>query len=76
MLQRIRGEVLRYERVITYWPTFGPSLEGAVCASLRATTAAVSRQCGLVPLAGVSTKRSSLQMLSCGAQGLWSLLCH
>ena len=66
MLQRIRGEVLRYERVITYWPTFGPSLEGAVCASLRATTAAVSRQCGLVTLAGVSMKRSPLEMVSGG----------
>lgn len=49
MLQRINSEVQRYERVITYWPAFGPDLEGAVCASLRATTAAVSKQCGLVP---------------------------
>jgi hypothetical protein len=47
MLQRIGSEVARYERVITYWPVFGPLLEGAVCASLRETTAAVTRQCGL-----------------------------
>lgn len=55
MLQRIQAEVARYERVITYWPSFGPSLEAAVCAALRTTTAAVSRQCGLIPMIGVST---------------------
>lgn len=54
MLQRIQAEVARYERVITYWPSFGPSLEAAVCAALRTTTAAVSRQCGLIPMIGVS----------------------
>ena len=54
MLQRIQQEVTRYERVITYWPSFGPSLEAAVCAALRTTTAAVSRQCGLIPMIGVS----------------------
>lgn len=54
MLQRIQGEVARYERVISYWPSFGPSLEAAVCAALRTTTAAVSRQCGLIPMIGVS----------------------
>ena len=47
MLQRISAEVGRYERVIAYWPVFGPQLEGAVCAALRETTAAVTRQCGL-----------------------------
>ena len=47
MLSRIEAEVRRYERVITYWRVFGPQLEGAVCASLRETTAAVTRQCGL-----------------------------
>lgn len=47
MLQRIGGEVGRYERVIAYWHVFGPLLEGAVCASLRETTGAVTRQCGL-----------------------------
>ena len=55
MLQRIQAEVARYERVVTYWPSFGPSLEGAVCAALRTTTAAVSRQCGLMPVLDVST---------------------
>ena len=54
MLQRIQAEVTRYERVITYWPSFGPSLEAAVCAALRTTTAAVSRQCGLMPVLDVS----------------------
>ena len=51
MLQRIAAEVARYERVITYWPVFGPALEGAVCASLRETTASVTRQCGLAQVA-------------------------
>ena len=47
MLARIGSEVGRYERVVTYWPVFGPLLEGAVCAALREATGAVSRQCGL-----------------------------
>ena len=51
MLQRIAAEVARYERVITYWPVFGPALEGAVCVSLRETTASVTRQCGLAQVA-------------------------
>ena len=29
MLQRVSSEVNRYERVVTYWPVFGPLLEGA-----------------------------------------------
>ena len=64
MLQRIQAEVARYERVITYWPTFGPSLEAAVCAALRTTTAAVSRQCGLIPMIGVGPLAQS-SCLSC-----------
>ncbi|CAL8462927.1 g2461 [Coccomyxa elongata] len=52
MLQRIGGEVARYERVIAYWHVFGPLLEGAVCASLRETTGAVTRQCGLSQVRG------------------------
>ncbi|KAK9805114.1 hypothetical protein WJX73_010312 [Symbiochloris irregularis] len=47
MLARLDAEILRYERVIQYWPVFGPLLEGAVCAVLRESTAAVARQCGL-----------------------------
>ena len=47
MLAHIGSEVGRYERVVTYWPVFGPLLEGAVCAALREATGAVSRQCGL-----------------------------
>ena len=42
------AEVGRYERVVRYWPEFGADVEGAACAALRAATAAVSRQCGLV----------------------------
>ena len=47
MIDRLGREVQRYERVINYWPVFGPQLEGAACAALRDTTLAVSRQCGL-----------------------------
>lgn len=47
MLDRLGREVERYERVVSYWPVFAPQLEGAACAALRDTTAAVSRQCGL-----------------------------
>ena len=47
MLARLDSETQRYERVIQYWPVFGPLLEGAVCAVLRESTAAVARQCGL-----------------------------
>lgn len=47
MLHRLDAEIMRYERVIQYWPVFGPLLEGAVCAVLRDATGAVARQCGL-----------------------------
>ncbi len=65
MLQRIGGEVARYERVIAYWHVFGPLLEGAVCASLRETTGAVTRQCGLsqVTTMGVLLAAASLGLL-------------
>lgn len=77
MLQRIQAEVARYERVISYWPSFGPSLEAAVCAALRTTTAAVSRQCGLIPMIGVGCL---LPLTSCfafvGVQVSWETLKH
>jgi hypothetical protein len=56
MLQRMGGEVARYERVITYWPVFGPSLEGAVCTALRETTGAVTRQCGLAQVSATACR--------------------
>ena len=59
MLQRISAEVARYERVINYWPMFGPTLEGAVCAALRETTASVTRQCGLAQVSFTLTLRPS-----------------
>lgn len=77
MLQRIQAEVARYERVISYWPSFGPSLEAAVCAALRTTTAAVSRQCGLIPMIGVGCL---LPLISCfpfaGIQLTWDTPSH
>ena len=49
MLQNIQTEVQRYERLVNYWPVYAPMLEEAVCAVLRAATAAVTRQCGVMP---------------------------
>ncbi len=55
MLQRLNSEVNRYNRVITFWHHFGPDLEAAVCTVLRETTAAVTRQCGLVAVVSFHT---------------------
>ena len=49
MLHDIQTELQRYERVVNYWPVCAPLLEEAVCAVLRDVTAAVTRQCGLMP---------------------------
>ena len=48
MLAATEGEMSRYERIITYWPTYGPDLEKAVTGALREATMGVSRQCGLM----------------------------
>lgn len=70
MLARIGSEVGRYERVVTYWPVFGPLLEGAVCAALREATGAVSRQCGLAQV-----RRPQVgTLLSCTARGFFAPL--
>lgn len=57
MLDRLGREVDRYERVVQYWPVFGPQLEGAACAAVRDTTAAVSRQCGLTQVSREEARR-------------------
>ena len=57
MLDRLGREVDRYERVVQYWPVFGPQLEGAACAALRDTTSAVSRQCGLTQVTREEARR-------------------
>ncbi|KAK9868824.1 hypothetical protein WJX84_006782 [Apatococcus fuscideae] len=79
MLQRLNSEVNRYDRVITFWHQFGPDLEAAVCTVLRETTAAVTRQCGLVavdgPPEGVMVvpeqRRSPNKMAAGGWPSLW-----
>ena len=48
MLSATEGEMGRYERIITYWPMYGPDLEKCVTGALRESTISVSRQCGLV----------------------------
>lgn len=62
MLQRIGSEVGRYERVIAYWQVFGPLLEGAVCASLRETTGAVTRQCGLSQVSPIAVSHAAVNV--------------
>ena len=49
MLHSIGTEFQRYERIVNYWPVYAPQLEGAMCTLLRAVTAAITRQCGLLP---------------------------
>jgi len=48
MLAKLEGELGLYQRIVTSWPQFGPALEASMCAALRDTVAATSRQCGLV----------------------------
>ena len=49
MLHSIGTESQRFERIVNYWPVYAPQLEGAICTLLRAVTAAITRQCGLLP---------------------------
>ena len=49
MLQQTQTEIQRYERVVNCWPVYAPKLEEAICTVLRAVTAAITRQCGLMP---------------------------
>ncbi|KAA6421600.1 MAG: hypothetical protein FRX49_08543 [Trebouxia sp. A1-2] len=60
MLQNIQTEIQRYERLVNYWPVYAPMLEEAVCAVLRAVTAAVTRQCGIMP-----ARRETMLASSC-----------
>ncbi|KAK9868912.1 hypothetical protein WJX84_002762 [Apatococcus fuscideae] len=79
MLQRLNSEVNRYDRVISFWHQFGPDLEAAVCTVLRETTAAVTRQCGLVAVDGPQEgiivvpehQRSPSKMAAGGWPSLW-----
>lgn len=48
MLGKLKAELGLYQRILTYWPQFGPGLEYGICAALRDTISATSRQCGLV----------------------------
>lgn len=50
MLNAVQSEMGRYQRIITYWPMYGPDLERAVTGALREATMGVSRQCGLVQI--------------------------
>ena len=75
MLSRIEAEVRRYERVITYWRVFGPQLEGAVCASLRETTAAVTRQCGLAQVLHLAPRQPLHPAQPQAYLGIFTWLC-
>lgn len=41
-------ETNQYERIVRLWPLFGPHLEAALCAVLRAEQAALARACDAV----------------------------
>lgn len=48
MLRAIECEMMRYEKIISYWPMYAPELEAAVTSAMRKTIAAASHRCGLV----------------------------
>ncbi|KAL3146191.1 hypothetical protein ABBQ32_002897 [Trebouxia sp. C0010 RCD-2024] len=48
MLHHDQIEFQRYERLVNYWPVYAPRLEAAICTVLRAVTAAVTCQYGLM----------------------------
>lgn len=61
MLAKLEGELTLYQRIVTCWPQFGPALEASVCAALRDTIAATSRQCGLVQVRGLLAAITTMQ---------------
>lgn len=54
ILEAMDGEMAQYQRLIVFWPQFGPLLEASMCAALRDTITATSRQCGLVQVISTS----------------------
>ena len=73
MLNAVQSEMGRYQRIITYWPMYGPDLERCVTGALREATLGVSRQCGLVQIkvrgkgAGLGCRRAVRQGLASAA---------
>ena len=55
----IEDEMLKFERVIVYWRRFGPFLEAAICAVVRAVLTAVIKRGGPLRAADVSQVRCS-----------------
>ncbi|MEW5306322.1 MAG: hypothetical protein WDW36_008792 [Sanguina aurantia] len=45
MIERANTELQLYERVVKYWPGFGPHLEGAMCRVVRAICVSLTRVC-------------------------------
>ena len=48
MLEALQEEMAQFQRLVTYWPQFGPALESSMCTVLRDATGATSRLCGLI----------------------------
>jgi hypothetical protein len=73
MLGRLEAELAMYQRIVIHCPQFGPSLEYGICAVLRDTTSATSRQCGLVQVCAVRLTRCapSIPHNSSGMQSAW-----
>jgi hypothetical protein len=73
MLGRLEAELAMYQRIVIHCPQFGPSLEYSICAVLRDTTSATSRQCGLVQVCAVRLARyvPSIPHDKSGMQSAW-----
>ncbi|MEW5315758.1 MAG: hypothetical protein WDW38_007164 [Sanguina aurantia] len=85
MIERANTELQLYERVVKYWPGFGPHLEGAMCRVVRAICVSLTRVCngdGAAGAAGPTAGEACLAVgwLSCpsvvsSSLGCAALLC-
>lgn len=68
ILEAMEGEMAQYQRLIVFWPQFGPLLEASMCAALRDTITATARQCGLVQ---VHAAAAVFQLISTSNTIIW-----
>lgn len=59
LLEALQEEMAQFQRLVTYWPQFGPALESSMCTVLRDATGATSRLCGLIQVLPVLRPRHS-----------------
>ncbi|GMH43636.1 hypothetical protein BSKO_11558 [Bryopsis sp. KO-2023] len=48
MIKLLEDQLAKFERIVVYWHALGPFLEKAISSVVRASLAAVSKQCGMV----------------------------